>query len=158
MKNDENIVKRTYTNYREGARGWDERCYYGMVAEAYYKKRRETPAADLHKSDSGADRELTVSFYSSTREMPDNDFQEFDDAYFKQFAGIMQEDPLPLKSNEVFDDTYWSHLERWFYLPLNCDNSVYNSLVNFLEYVKAGNLEPFSKYYARGYPFANGKD
>ena len=153
MSDNKNIVERTFLSYRSASSGWYESCYYGLVAEAYYNSKREMPKIDLDKYENPVVRQLIIDFYNASKDKTYDDFQEFDDAYFRHFAGIKPGEPLPLDSNEVFDETYRSHLERWYYIPLNCDSDIYDSVINFMPYVKAGNIEPFTDYYKRGYPF-----
>ena len=119
-------VERTYEWYLKETNSWGNACYYYLVTDAFKDAKKENPKVD---------------------------FQEFDDDFLRQLAGMKPGEPLPLKSNEVFDETYWSHLVQWYYLPCNCEDSIYFSVLSFMEHVKAGNLEPFSDFYLKGYPF-----
>ncbi|MCL1828576.1 MAG: hypothetical protein FWG32_03670 [Oscillospiraceae bacterium] len=121
----EQKVERTYEWYSREVNGQGLLCYYGLVTDAYTKAMIETPGLD---------------------------FEDFDDAFLKKLAGIEPERPLPLKSNEVFDETYWSHLVRWYYIPCNCCNSFYNGPLKFMEHVRSGNIEPYAAYYERELP------
>ena len=118
-------VKRTFEWYCGEVNGWGRSCYYGLVTEAYREARKETPGLD---------------------------FEDFDDAFLKNLAGIKTEDPLPLKSNEVFDETYWSQLSIWYYLPCNCSDTYYHGPLEFMKHVRSGNIEPYSAYYEREQP------
>ena len=125
MKDKETKVERTFEEYCRGINGWGNACYYGLVAEAYRSA-----------------RELT----------PEIIFEEFDDAFLRELAGIKPDEPLPLKSNEVFDEEYRSQLERWYYLPDTSCPSIYDGVMSFMEQVRSGKLEPYAGYYERVYP------
>ena len=118
-------VERTYDWYSSEVNGWGLLCYYGLVTDAYRKAQSETP-------------ELS--------------FEDFDDAFLKKLAGIKAEEPLPLKSNEIFDETYWGCLVSWYYLPDTSSNSNYHGPLKFMEYVRSGKIEPYSTYYEREQP------
>ena len=118
------MVERTYDWYRGEINGWGLLCYYGLVTEAFLGQRKLTPEID---------------------------FQDFDDAFLKELAGLKPEDELPLKSNEIFDDTYWHHLVSWYYLPCNAPDSYNRGVISFMAHVKSGKLEPYTEYYEREY-------
>ena len=124
MDDKESRVKRTYEWYRKEINGWGTLCYYGLVTEAFYSARKTTPEID---------------------------FKDFDDAFLKELAGMAPEEQLPLKSNEVFDDEYWSQLVSWYYLPCNTNDSCYDGVLAFMERVKSGKLEPYSEFFKREY-------
>ena len=130
MADKEIKVERTYDWYSSEVNGWGSACYYGLVTQEYRKA-----------------MELT----------PEICFEDFDDAFLKELAGIKQDEPLPLKSNEVFDEDYWSQLVRWYYLPSNSCNSIHDGVLSFMRHVKSGKLEPYKDYYEREYPFTRMK-
>ena len=129
MNDSEQKVERTYDWYSSEVNGWGLLCYYGMVTDAYRKAIRETPGLD---------------------------FEDFDDAFLKKLAGIEAEEQLPLKSNEIFDKTYWAQLVGWYYLPCNSSDSYYFGPLKFMEQVRSGKLEPYAVYYERERPMLEG--
>ena len=125
MSDREFKVERTYGWYCSEVNGWGLACYYGMVTDAYRKANGKALGLD---------------------------FEEFDDAFLKKLAGMKAEEPLPLKSNEVFDETYWAQLSAWYYIPNNCSNTFFHGPQEFMQHVRSGKLEPYAAYYERELP------
>ena len=78
------------------------------------------------------------------------EFQKFDDRFLRQFTGLPPDAPLPMKSNEIFDLEYWTHLVQWYYLPCNSSNSLLVLPKKFLERVKDGNFESYTDFISGG--------